>query len=102
VGLIARTIEAAGIPTVCLIGLREIAEKVRPPRAVHLKWPFGHPLGEPEKPLQQLQVLYCALEALYTIREPGTILDPPWPWRRTTYHEITDWRLPREGSNPVS
>ena len=83
--------EAAGIPTVCIIGLREIAEKVRPPRAVHLKWPFGHPLGEPGNRAQQLSVIHAALQALYRVREPGTILDPPWPWRRHSYSEPEDW-----------
>ena len=27
--------------------MREFTEKVQPPRSVYLKWPFGHPLGEP-------------------------------------------------------
>ncbi len=90
-GLIARVIEAAGIPTVCIIGLREIAERVRPPRAVHLKWPFGHPLGEPGNRAQQFCVLYIALKALYTVQESGTILDPGWRWRREEYEEPDTW-----------
>jgi hypothetical protein len=84
-------IEAAGIPTVIITGLREIAEKVRPPRAVHLKWPFGHPLGEPGNLLQQTNVVHYALRALYEITTPGTILDPPWPWRRMRYTEPESW-----------
>jgi D-proline reductase (dithiol) PrdB len=91
VGLIARIIEAAGIPTVCIIGLREIAGKVRPPRTVHLKWPFGHPLGEPGKRLQQLNVIHYALRALYTAPEPGSILEPSWRWRREHYVEPDNW-----------
>jgi D-proline reductase (dithiol) PrdB len=91
VGLIARTIEAAGIPTVAVIGLRPIAEKVRPPRTIHLKWPFGHPLGAPGNRAQQLSVIHYALQALYTIDEPGTILDPPWPWRRHVFTEPEGW-----------
>lgn len=93
-GLIAREVEAAGIATVCIIGLREIAEQVRPPRAVHLKWPFGHPLGEPGNRAQQLSVIHYALTALYTAEEPGTILDPGWRWRRETYAEPASWALP--------
>lgn len=93
-GLIARTIEAAGIPTVCVIGLREIAEKVRPPRTVYLKWPFGHPLGEPGNRAQQASVVQYALRALYTVTEPGTILEPGWRWRRESYAMPTDWTLP--------
>lgn len=93
-GLIARTIEAAGIATISIVGLKEIAEKVRPPRALHLKWPFGHPLGEPFNRAQQLSVIYDALRALYTIEEPGIILEPGWAWRRQTYREPEDWSLP--------
>lgn len=92
-GLIARTIEAAGIPTVSIIGLKEIAEKVRPPRAVHLKWPFGHPLGEPGNRAQQLSLIHYALRALYDMSEPGTILEPGWAWRRQRYTEPTDWGI---------
>jgi D-proline reductase (dithiol) PrdB len=94
VGLVAREIEAAGIPTVCVVGLREIAERVRPPRTVHLKWPFGHPLGEPGNRAQQLRVIHYALAALYTVEEPGTILDPGWRWRRETYAEPSSWIMP--------
>ncbi|NJN15887.1 MAG: hypothetical protein HC822_06160 [Oscillochloris sp.] len=84
-------IENAGIPTVCIIGLREIAEKVRPPRTIHLRWPFGHPLGEPGQRAQQLSVMHSAFSALYSISEPATIIDPPWPWRRMQYEEPHDW-----------
>jgi hypothetical protein len=94
VGLIARTIEAAGIATISMIGLKAIAEKVRPPRVVHLKWPFGHPLGEPFNRAQQFSVVHYALCALYTVEEPGTILEPGWAWRRQTYLEPEDWSLP--------
>jgi hypothetical protein len=80
--------------TVCVIGLREIAERVRPPRAVHLKWPFGHPLGESGNRAQQLSVLHYALTALYTVEEPGTILDPEWRWRRERYAEPASWVMP--------
>ena len=93
-GLVARAIEAAGIATVCVVGLREIAEQVRPPRAVHLKWPFGHPLGEPGNRAQQLSVIHYALAALYTVEEPGTILDPDWRWRREAYAEPSSWAMP--------
>ena len=90
-GLIARVIEAAGIPTVCIIGLRAIAEQVRPPRTVHLRWPFGHPLGEPGNRAQQLSVLHYALRALYEIDEAGEIREPGWRWRREVYVEPVQW-----------
>lgn len=92
-GLIARVLEEAGIATVCIIGLREIAEQVKPPRSVHLKWPFGHPLGEPGNRAQQLSVIQYALQTLYTVEEPGTILEPGWRWRRESYQEPHDWNM---------
>lgn len=90
-GLIARVIEAAGIPTVAIVGLKEIAVSVRPPRTVHLKWPFGHPLGEPGNRAQQLSVMHYALQALTTAMEPGTILEPGWRWRRERYTVPKEW-----------
>jgi D-proline reductase (dithiol) PrdB len=70
-----------------VIGLREIAEKVRPPRSIYLKWPFGHPLGEPGNRAQQLSVIGAALHALYEATEPGAIVEPGWRWRREVYAE---------------
>ncbi|MBP1465319.1 hypothetical protein EYB53_006340 [Candidatus Chloroploca sp. M-50] len=90
-GLIARAAEAAGIATVSIVGLREIAERVRPPRTVHLKWPFGHPLGEPGNAAQQLSVIHYALEKLYTAEEPGLIFEPDWRWRRERYALPEGW-----------
>ncbi|MCI0622141.1 MAG: hypothetical protein L0387_10820 [Acidobacteria bacterium] len=83
-GLIQRAIEAAGIPTVSISILREVTEKVRPPRAVFLRWPFGHPLGEPFHVTQQLTVLRDAFQLLDTA-QPGEIHDLPYRWRRETY-----------------
>lgn len=74
-----------------MVGLREIAERVRPPRAVHLKWPFGHPLGEPFNRAQQLSAIHYALGALYGDAPPGTIHEPGWAWRRERYEEPADW-----------
>lgn len=85
-GLIQRVIEAQGIPTVGISIVRQYTEKVKPPRAVFLKWPFGHPLGEPGNMAQQRAVMKKAFEALYAIEEPGGIIDLPWQWKRETYH----------------
>ena len=81
-GLIQRSIEAEGIPTVGISILKEVTEKVRPPRSVFLRYPFGHPLGRAFDTKQQIAILLEALAALETIREPGTILEPGYRWRR--------------------
>jgi hypothetical protein len=87
VGLIQREIEKAGIPTIGVSIVREYSEKVKPPRTIFLRWPFGHPLGEPFNISQQRVVLAEALRALYTIQEPGTIIDMPYRWRREQYDD---------------
>ena len=81
-GLVQRAIEAEGIPTVGISILKEVTERVRPPRSVFLRYPFGHPLGEAFNIAQQRTILQDALRALETIVEPGTILEPGYAWRR--------------------
>jgi len=82
VGLIAREIERYGIPTVSISIQRELSEKTRPPRTLFLRWPFGHPLGEPFHVAQQRWVLRDAFHALAEMQIPGTIQDLPYLWRR--------------------
>jgi hypothetical protein len=99
VGLIQRAIEKTGIPTVGVSIVREYTEKVRPPRTVFVKWPFGHPLGEPGNTRQQRAVVLEALKALYTLTTPGEIVDLPFRWRRhdySTYQEPGPL-VPRDG-----
>jgi D-proline reductase (dithiol) PrdB len=87
VGLVQREIEKSGLPTVGISIVRSYTEKVKPPRTVHLRWPFGHPLGEPGNRPQQRAVLFKAFEALFDISVPGTIIDLPFRWRRETYDD---------------
>jgi D-proline reductase (dithiol) PrdB len=87
VGLIQRAIEAQGIPTIGVSIVRQYTEKVKPPRTVFLRWPFGHPFGEPFNVAQQRVVLAEALHALLAIRTPGTIIDLPYKWRREKYED---------------
>jgi hypothetical protein len=64
VSLIAAEIERRGIPTVCVILLREIGEKVRPPRALAVPHPHGYPLGRPNDAELQKKVMRAALALL--------------------------------------
>lgn len=89
-GLIARAIEAAGIPTVAISITRDLTEAVGAPRAVFVKWPLGHPLGEADAPAQQRTMIYEALRLLIDAEEPGLIHDPGYRWRRERYSE-PDW-----------
>ncbi len=80
-----REIERRGVPTIGISIVRSYSEKVKPPRTVFVKWPFGHPLGEPFHRAQHRAVLKKAFEALADIEEPGTIVDLPFRWRREKY-----------------
>ncbi|MBI2887641.1 MAG: hypothetical protein HYY02_10585 [Chloroflexi bacterium] len=73
-----RAIEGAGIPTVSITLFRQIAVKLKLPRVVSLRFPFGFPLGREER--QQRRIIRDALDALVTITEPGTIIDLPYVW----------------------
>lgn len=79
--LVARHLEAHGIPTVMLISARDIAARAYPPRAVFVDYPLGNTAGRPFDPANQRAVVLAALETLETATEPGTILDLPFEWK---------------------
>ncbi len=64
VGLVAAALEHRGISTVALQLLREVAERVRPPRALFVPFPHGFPLEAPEAPDRQHAVIEAALHLL--------------------------------------
>lgn len=84
-GLIQREIERTGIPTIGISIIRRYTEKAKPPRTVFVRWPLGHPLGEPFHIAQQRTVLEAAFRALAGIKEPGEIIDLPFRWKREKY-----------------
>lgn len=57
-------IEAAGIPTVSITLLREVTERVAPPRALSVDRPLGFPLGEPYDAAGQRRIIMSALAML--------------------------------------
>ncbi len=81
--------------------MREFTERVSPPRTVFLRWPFGHPLGEPFNPAQQRTVLMEAFKALFAIRNPGTIIDLPYRWRKEKYDNWTGNRISLETTDKM-
>ncbi|HYL58052.1 MAG TPA: hypothetical protein VEU51_04220 [Candidatus Acidoferrales bacterium] len=80
VGLIAREIEAAGIPTLCMTSALDITQAVKPPRAVFVNFPLGHQTGPPDRPELQRQIVSDAMRAFATIATPGTIVELPYVW----------------------
>ncbi len=60
--MIARVLEAAGLPTTSISLVREHTAQVKPPRALFVPFPFGHPFGRPHDPELQQRVLRAALD----------------------------------------
>jgi D-proline reductase (dithiol) PrdB len=80
VGLIARSLESAGIATLCLTSALSITQAVRPPRAVFLDFPLGHTAGRAGDAEGQRAILLAALRAFETLREPGAVVTLPFSW----------------------
>lgn len=75
VGLIAGIIEQAGIATIGLSLLKMVTRKVRPPRSLHVPFPFGYPLGKPNDARLQQQVVRTALNLLQSADELPILQD---------------------------
>jgi hypothetical protein len=76
VGLIAAEIERHGISTVVVQLLREVAEQVRPPRALFVPFPHGFPLDSPGNPDRQRAVIEATLQLLEDpTLEPPVLVD---------------------------
>jgi hypothetical protein len=62
--VLARALEAEGIATTSISMVREHTEKIRPPRALFVPFPFGHALGRADDPALQHRVLAAVLALL--------------------------------------
>ncbi len=83
VGLIAREIEAQGIPTLSLTSALSITRAVNPARAVYLDFPLGHTAGKPHQPEMQDAIIEAALRAFETMESPGSVEELPFHWAPT-------------------
>ena len=90
VGLVARAIEAAGIPTVYLSTGRDLTELVCPPRSLFVNFPMGNPFGPPNKPEVQRGILLAALQLAAREREAGAITDFGDAWLEDFTDEVRD------------
>ncbi|MGD8961705.1 MAG: hypothetical protein PVF29_15220 [Desulfobacterales bacterium] len=62
--LIATRLERHGIATVVIQSLRQVTEKIRPPRALAVPFRHGYPLDAPNDPARQHAVIKAALKML--------------------------------------
>lgn len=80
VGLVAAELERQGISTLALQLLREVAVRVRPPRALFVPFRHGYPLDAPGAPKRQHAVIEAALRVLEDGRAtPPALVDFPVP-----------------------
>jgi len=83
VGLIARCVEQAGIPTLCMASALDVIRAVNPPRAAFLDFPLGHTAGKPNEPELQREIMLRALNSLNSMSEPGSVTALDFRWSET-------------------
>lgn len=71
VGLLARAIELAGIPTMTLAVMKDVAESVRAPRTALYDGKPGSVSGQPNWPEHQRRILDEALRLIEPMDQPG-------------------------------
>src|ERR1700693_5470680 len=60
--VIARALEARGLPTLSMNVLWEAGQEMKPPRTCFLDFPLGCPAGKPHESAQQREILRAALK----------------------------------------
>ena len=99
--VLARRIEAAGIPTVIVTMMPAIAEQLLAPRIVGVEFPFGHPFGQPDDRATQRTVLELALRVLAGASAPGARVDVDIVWPQPRGEAYKAWQ-PAEPSPIVA
>jgi D-proline reductase (dithiol) PrdB len=97
VPVLARWIEAAGIPTVVVTMMPSVAEERRAPRIVGVEFPFGHAFGMPHDRGMQRRTLELALRVLGGASKFGTRIDLDVEWPAPVREAYRAWQ-PKEPS----
>ena len=95
--VLARWIEAAGIPTVVVTMMPAVAEDRRAPRIVGVEFPFGHAFGMPGDKVMQRRVLELALRVLAGAAAFGARIDVDIEWPMPLREAYKAWQ-PKEPS----
>ena len=85
--LIARHLEANGIPTVILGSALDIVEHCGVPRFVFADFPLGNPCGKPYEVDMQRSIVTACIELFETADRPRTTTRIPYRWS-----EDESWR----------
>ena len=88
VSLVARHLEANGIPTVIMGCARDIVEHVGVARFLFSDFPLGNPAGRPGDSRSQRLTLELALQLLQSASGPRTTMQSPLRWS-----EDASWKL---------
>lgn len=99
--VLARRIEAAGIPTVIVTMMPRTAAQLLAPRIVGVEFPFGHPFGLPGERAMQRVVLETAVTVLAGAAGPGTRVDVDLEWPQPRGEAYRAWQ-PAEPSPIVA
>jgi len=81
VSLVARHLEANGIPTVIIGSAKDIVEHCGVPRFIFSDFPLGNPCGHPWNADMQTATVRLALSLLDTATEPRTTVRSPFEWK---------------------
>ena len=90
--MLARTIEAAGIPTVTLTMMPDLASKTRVSRVLGVEFPFGQAFGMVDDLDMQREVAEAAVRLLEQAREPETRRDLELEWPVDTKTAYRAWQ----------
>ena len=71
-----------------------ITEKIGVPRALAVEFPFGMIWGHPGDGEMHKIIMLSMLDAVETIKTPGTIIELPYTWAEEDFKK-RDW-FPRE------
>ncbi|WP_395714790.1 hypothetical protein [Reyranella sp.] len=79
--LVARHLEANGLPTVVVGSARDIVEHCGVPRFLFSDFPLGNPCGHPWHPDMQTAIVRRALSLLETATAPRATVRAPFEWK---------------------
>jgi len=99
--VLARLIEEAGIATVMVTMMPDLAAKFRLSRVVGVEFPFGHAFGMPGDAAMQRQVCEAALSLLEEAQGPESRVDLDIKWPVDAAIAYRDWQ-PSEPSPIVA
>jgi D-proline reductase (dithiol) PrdB len=88
VSLVARHLEANGIPTVIMGSARDIVEECGVPRFVFTDFPLGNPCGKPWNIDIQRSILESALLLLDRAWMPRTTVQTPFQWENDAWRGV--------------